>query len=439
MCGNFLQKLSSFSIFKWFINFSTPPKLLNLPRSVNQFSIDLYDQILSHIDNDQNIVLSPLSIHLALGLALMAADGQTAKEILKELHLGQFNSATIAVEYKKLLDSLKDQVTIANKIYVSNYYHIKTPFKGIALNNFISEIENEDFANVDNVTNVINAWMEAKTENQIQNVVSPEYFGDLTRLVLVNAIHFKGSWEHPFHPSRTYKWNFYNTKNNIIQIDMMHQDERFPYVNISELDAQMIIMNFNNNQSDLSMVILLPNEIEGLDEMDRKLKLKTVNLSDILKSVGAEKNVRLTLPKFKAEFEIKLSGILSEMGMPTMFSETEGEFSGLIEERSRICVDHIIHKAFIEVNEAGAAEASTTADFDFVFDEENPVETIEFYADHPFRYLIRNRDNLVLFEGCFRHGVTSCWTYSRKTETVNPYYKLSRDMRKHKSLNTYNF
>lgn len=258
--------------------------------------------------------MSPYSIHIALALAGEGAAGNTFEEIKNTLHLTgdkdsiakSFSDSFASVQSRKG-DSTLD---IANKVFVKKGYQIAPKFADYAVKSFGSEVQALDFAqNVDSA-NTINQWVEQKTNEKIKDLIKADSLDSDTRMVLVNAIYFKGQWEHQFNKNRTEKAPFWLDQTRSIDVDMMHAKQSYEYGKIDELAATALELKYKD--SDISFLILLPNERNGLKEMEGKLT--SINLEAIKGKMYSEE-VELTLPRFKIEHEIDLKEILSQVWM----------------------------------------------------------------------------------------------------------------------------
>lgn len=376
----------------------------NLLRSIQAFQLVLDTHILASIKSNQNIVVSPFAIHLALSLVLVGATGQTAKEICKALSLVNAESLATVNEYEKLLTTFANVLYIANKLYVKESFRVKPAFDTIATKQLCSQTQAVNFANAAETAKLINDWVRTQTNERIHQVVAPNDLDPSSTAVLVNAIYFKSGWRYPF-DTNTRKKPFYNSNKESVAIDMMHLEECIAMADLKDLDASAISLEYK--KGGMSMVILLPKKLKGLDALNAKLK--KANLPQLLGQIVNKQTVDISLPKFKVEFEINLKDVLNQMGMRSMFNRKTADLSGVLVETDRLFVDKIVHKAYIEVNqtgtEGGAANAVQVVFYSSARVSKDPCV---FIADHPFRFFVRNTANVVLFDGCFRHadGVT---------------------------------
>uniref|UniRef100_T1GFL0 Serpin domain-containing protein n=1 Tax=Megaselia scalaris TaxID=36166 RepID=T1GFL0_MEGSC len=342
-----------------------------------KFSKELFETISLSTDPGKNIIISPLSVQTSLGLAFVGATGETAQEFIKVLNLDSDNKDEVAGAFEKILEECSSNVDIANKIYVNQNYNLKESY-----NEITKKCVQSDLA-----ADKINKWVEEKTNNKIQNCISPDFIDDSTQLILVNAIYFKGNWEHPFDSEFTKKARFYIGKNESVNVDMMSKNTYFRYGDLEDLDAKVLELPYEN--SNLSMLIVLPNKRTGLRDVE--LKLKSKSIFEINEKMVEDK-VHVYLPKFKVAYELELTETLKKMGMTNIFSN-EAEFDDILEGSGNLKVSKVLHKAFIEVNERGteASAFSGTGLCEYCL-------PIDFIVNHPFIYIIWDLKN-ILFSG----------------------------------------
>nr|XP_014095060.2 alaserpin isoform X4 [Bactrocera oleae] len=360
-----------------------------------QFAVKLFNHMHKKEPN-RNIIYSPFSIQTCVGMARIGAVGETAAELDRGLGLPSNDVTAIADTFHNVLATYKDSpiLKIANKIYVMQGYSIKKEFNEIATTKFFSSADSINFADSAKAATTINKWVESKTNNLIKNLIAPDAVDSDTRVVLVNAIHFKGEWKYQFPKSATHDDDFYLNEVDSVRVPMMNLKESFGYGVISELDATVLEMPYKD--SDLSMVVILPNSRTGLGSLQEKLK--NFNLSDITRHLMTTK-VIVKLPKFKAEYDIELNDALINLGMARMFSRN-AEFGNMLDSDVPLQVSKVVHKAFIEVNEEGTEAAAATAMKLLYCSLIAHHQPPRFKVDRPFAYLIRSDDHGVpLFVG----------------------------------------
>lgn len=257
-----------------------------------------------------NIIFSPISVHAILSLAAQGSDGETKEAFVNTLNIS--NIDILAEGYKMVMDSLHtiQDVTLhmANKVYIKDSYNLKESFKTTITKLFYSEIEPVDFLKSKEAAKTINSWVENKTNEKIKDLVKEEDLDKDTRLILVNAIYFKGKWKHPFKVERTTSEEFYLNENDTVDVQMMHITERFSIKFDENLNAQILELPYTNDN--VSMVIILPNNRNGLEELEEKLP--TIDLMKITEDMSRPE-VQVSIPKFKIEQTIELNEPLSKV------------------------------------------------------------------------------------------------------------------------------
>lgn len=270
-------------------------------RRLGSFALNLYDKIVT-LKPNQNIIFSPLSIQTCAAMARVGASGETAHELNKGLQLISNDAKTIGESFLPLMSTYSNSNTtqIANKIYVKENYELSDEYKSL-LNYFVASAENINFADAIQSARIINTWVMEKTNNLIRDLIQPESLNADTRLILINAIHFKGKWKHSFDKRYTFQEDFYLNDLDRRYVSMMNIYGDFRYANLPNLDAKAIELPYDN--SDLSMVVVLPNKKTGLSQLEKKLR--NVNLEQITDNMHTYK-ISVKLPKFKAEFSVDL-------------------------------------------------------------------------------------------------------------------------------------
>ncbi|XP_058981857.1 antichymotrypsin-2-like isoform X3 [Musca domestica] len=367
-------------------------------QSLEVFGVKLFTEV-AKANAKKNVVFSPFSIQTCIAMARMGAAGDTAIEMDKGMGLTVQNEESLANNYHNILTQYENSniLKIANKIYVMKNYEVKEKFNELLTKKFFSTVDSIDFGQNVQAAKTINTWVESKTNNLIKDLVSPNVLNDDTRLVLVNAIHFKGEWAHPFPEYATKEKDFYLDETNSVKVPMMHISERFRYGEFPELDAKALEMPYKN--SDLSMLIILPNSRTGLVDLEEKLK--SVSLHDLTSKMSSYK-VNVDMPKFKAEFEMELSDVLKSLGMARMFSAA-ADFSNMLKSPEGLQVSKVIHKAFIEVNEKGTEAAAATAILiSRLKSSMGRIHPKNFIANHGFNYYLKNKEEIKLFMGSYK-------------------------------------
>jgi len=366
--------------------------------SRHTFARNLFAEIApNHLD--ENVIYSPASIQSCLTLAFLGAEGQTEEEMRKGLVLGEGTKQSISENYAKFIESSfqtkKDEkkpvLQMANNIFLNDQIGVSSEFQKMANSNFDSPIEKLNMSDALNAVKKINSWVEMKTNNKIQNLLQADAVNSETNAILVNAIYFKGLWEKQFSDISTHKSQFHLNANQQTEVDMMYNDDLYNYVELKDLDATAIEMKYEN--SDLSMMIILPNQMNGLKSLESKLN--NIDLNEISRQMQML-DVDVFLPKFKIEFDIDLKEPLKKLGMSSMF-DNNANFKGIFETGApQQRISEVRHKAYLSVNEAGSEAAAAT--YLKIVPMSLNLQQKRFVADHPFAFAIKD-SKAVYFAG----------------------------------------
>ncbi len=370
---------------------SAPSNLDFLVRRNSAFAVDIYKKL---SEGKGNVFLSPFSISSALAMTYAGARGQTAEEMARALHfdLPQEELHQGFSELFKRLDSSGKgyKLNIANALWGQKGYHFEPDFIGLTNKYYGGGFKEVDFAGAtEQSRQTINKWVEDKTENKIKELLKQGDIKSLTRLVLTNAIYFKGNWEVQFDKKKTRISPFYISEKDKVDVPMMEQKGRFNYVE----DDEVQVLELPYSGKELSMVIILPKSNIALSAVEKKLSFD--KLQSWLSSLS-ENKVDVYMPRFKIEERYVLNEILEQLGMPSAFEPGAADFSGMT-GRKNLYIGLVVHKSFVEVNEEGTEAAAATA---VVMNTKALVENPVFRANRPFIFLIRDtRSGTILFIG----------------------------------------
>jgi len=368
-----------------------PEDVFAAARSVNDFAFDLYAQLKS---DEGNIFFSPYSISTALTMTYAGARANTAAEMRQvlrytlpdeKLHGGMGNLGW------QIDESEGCELSVANALWAQKNYPFLEEFIGLNTTYYGAALEALDFASdAEGARKRINGWVEGKTRDRIKDLIKPGVLTPLTRLVLTNAIYFKGDWAAKFKESRTKDAPFHVSTTEKATVRMMNQTEKFGYA--EDGDVQVLEMSYQGDE--LSMVIVLPRKKDGLAKVEAALTRRklTAWIGDLHK-----REVAVSVPRFTTTFTIGLKDTLTDMGMKDAFGPGAADFSGMA-DTDEIFIAAVIHKAFVEVNEEGTEAAAATAVVAELKAE--AVRMPVFRADHPFIFMIRHKaTGAVLFLG----------------------------------------
>jgi serine protease inhibitor len=361
----------------------------------NQFALDLYAKLRGQ---EGNLFFSPYSISTALAMTRAGARGDTAAEMDKTLHftLGQDKlNPAFADLIQQVNGDPKDakrgyQLSTANALWGQKGYPFKAAFLKVGKENYGAGLNDVDFSGAtEQARQTINAWVEKETHDKIKELLVQGVLTTNTRLVLTNAIYFKGDWASQFKKDLTKSEAFHLGGDKKIDAPLMRQQGEYGYFDGGTFQA----LELPYAGKDLSMVVLLPKKIDGLGDLEKDLTAD--KLSGWIGKLHKQE-VIVSLPKFKTEQRMGMKKVLSEMGMPTAFSSS-ADLSGIGGEPGDLNIADVIHKAYVDVNEEGTEAAAATA-VEVV--TSLPTPTPEFRANHPFVFLIRDaRNGSILFLG----------------------------------------
>ncbi len=354
----------------------------------NKFAVNFYNNIKE--TEEGNIFYSPYSISTALAMTYEGAQGTTKEEMQEVFHYPETDTLRKgnAGTYNELNKKNKNySLNTANALWAEQTYKFKDDYFNTIEQNYGGRVINLDFkTNYEQSRQTINTWVEEQTNNKIKDLLPQGSLNSLTRLVLTNAIYFKGKWENEFDPKDTLQEDFH-TPTETTKVDMMHQTNNFGYAEFEGL--QILEMNYAGD--DLSMIILLPEE-----DLDT-IYLTNENLEN-WKSYIRQQEVAVSIPKFKFDTKYTLNQHLADMGMPTAFNPEQADFSRM-DGTKNLYLSTVIHQGFIEVNEEGTEAAAATA-VAMAATTAMPTEPKMFTADRPFIFIIQEKNTgNILFMG----------------------------------------
>ncbi|XP_014205333.1 antichymotrypsin-2 isoform X3 [Copidosoma floridanum] len=351
-------------------------------------------------ENDgKNVISSPVSAYSVLSMAAMGAGGRTARQMRTSLSLPADDSVSLR-GMQTLMDEINNvkNVTLemANKMYVAKSLKVKPSFNALATDSFRSEAADLDISNPSAAVKEVNNWVDQKTHHKIEKILEDGDIDGDTRMVILNAVYFKGKWAKPFENKQTEDKPFYYMENKTRKeklVPTMYVKGDFFYGEMHDLKAKFIELPYQNK--DIRMVIIVPDEVDGLSKVEQNLEAFNYNR---LTTIGFKREVELYMPKFKVESTLDLKAVLEKMGMTDMFTDY-ANFSGISDQP--IKVGKVLQKAFIEVNEEGSEAAAVTAlrfvAYSAIYRPE-PIYVLK--VDRPFVFtIIDTRSRITLFKG----------------------------------------
>jgi len=360
------------------------------------FAFALYGKLKDDTPNG-NLFFSPYSISAALTMTYAGACGNTEKQMAKALCFTlpkQNLYPAFGALQSQLVQEDKSRgyrLLLANALWLQKGEPFLQEFLDLAGHYYGAGFTLLDFRNeTEKSRQKINSWVEEKTKEKIKDLIPPDGVDEDTVLVLTNAIYFKGEWKTKFRWWKTRRADFNISAKDKVEVRLMHLKEDFKYY----ADKKMQVLELPYKSDELSMLVLLPKEIEGIKELENTLTAETLNV--LLPKMWNTK-VDVYLPKFKLVWgTFSLNNALIALGMRDAFDQLKAEFSG-INSKGGIWISDVFHQAFIEVNEKGTEAAAATAVV-IVTSLNNGLPV--FRADHPFIFIIRdNRSGSILFMG----------------------------------------
>ncbi|MDR2469176.1 MAG: serpin family protein [Tannerella sp.] len=358
----------------------------------NAFALDLFKTAYANT-RDANLFLSPLSVSMALNMILNGAAGATADEMKTALRAEGYTSGQLSEYSRTLRQTLTEadpatEVNIVNSIWYRDGFPVKDAFLDVNRTYFDAEVAALDFASPSALT-TINNWCAAQTKDKIKTII--DEIPEEAVMYLVNAVYFKGIWKTEFDRNSTVKGYFYPETGAQTQVDLMRQEETYPYT--SDETAEWLEAPYGNEA--FSMVLILPRRDKTVADVIDLLDSDMWNRK-MTELAGVRRKMQLFLPRFKVECKYGLQEkILPDMGMKLPFLIDAADFSGIANIGQPLYLSKVIHKTFVEVNEEGAEAAAVTS---------GGMATAEsapgFFVDKPFLFAIREQSTgVILFIG----------------------------------------
>ncbi len=373
----------------------------------NQFAFDLYSELTK--SETGNIFYSPYSISAALAMTYEGAKGQTADEIKSVFHFPE--NSILRPNFAKIYNDINEannayELRTGNALWIQKDYPLLEDYTSRVEKYYGGKAANVDFVReTDKSRKTINSFIEKQTNNKIKDLLPPDSLNPLTRLVITNAIYFKGTWEWEFDKKKTREMDFHVTPTKTVKTPMMYTEPkaRFKYADLENL--QILELPYKGKK--ISMLILLPKQGEGYDFKTHKRTTYNYTLDDIEKDLTAEKLEEwknqmqetnldaIYIPKFEFETKYFMKNTLSALGMPTAFTG-DADFSGMTGNRD-LFISFVVHQAYIKVDEKGTEAAAATA---VGMKATALMPRKIFRADHPFIFIIQEKETgNILFLG----------------------------------------
>lgn len=363
--------------------------------SLNRYSFDLYRE--TKVEKE-NLFLSPLSTYYALLVAYEGSKNATKQEFEKVLYLK--SSSSLKNDYLYNIASKSDSCSgfkVSNAIWVNKSLQIEGEYRKSVSGKYFSDFMQTDFANTESAVSDINRWVSEKTNRRINEIVNAGNINSDTKLLISNAVYFKGEWLNKFEKQKTISAPFFTSVENQYKVDFMNMTESLQYFENDEY--QFISKPYRD--SDLSFCIILSKKLFGIEEIEKKMNNDL--FKEILDSAYSTKT-SLSIPKLKLESSYMLSVALKNAGLKSAFT-SKADFSGITKEEP-LWLGQVFHKTWIELDEEKTEAAAVTTT---IMVTGLPSYKV-FKADHPFVFfIIDNNTKAILFMGRYvkpTHGET---------------------------------
>ncbi|XP_024416252.1 serpin I2 [Desmodus rotundus] len=386
-----------FKVLLWslLLTFSGSQASRHLAQRSTEFAADLYQALCSSHEN--NIIFSPLGTMLALGMVQLGAKGKAQQQIRQTLKFQETSTGeefSVLKSFFSAISEKKQEFTfnLANALYLQEGFTVKEQYLHGNKKFFQSAIKVVDFQDAKACAETISAWVESKTDGKIKDMFSGKEFGPLTRLVLVNAIYFKGDWKQKFRKEDTQLMNFTEKDGAAVKVPMMKALLRTKYGYFSESSMNYQVLELPYKDDEFSLLIILPAEGVNIEKME-----KLITAHQILKwfSEMQEEEVEISLPRFKVEQKLDFKEALYSLNITEIFSGG-CDLSG-ITDSSELYVSQVMQQVFFEINEDGSEAATSTGVHIPVI---MSLARNQFTANRPFLFIMKNNPtDSILFMG----------------------------------------
>lgn len=362
-------------------------------RSSADFGLSLFRGVAGETP-ETNVILSPLSVSMALGMAANGAAGDTWSAMRDALRYGTLDRTEINRSYRGLLDLLrgadpKVRLDIANSIWSREGFPVLQEFIDSNRQYLDAEVRSLDFSRAD-AADIINAWVSEKTQGKIPSIVDGP-ISELVMMYLINAVYFKGSWADRFNPDLTRDDTFLAPDGVRLPVKMMSRSGSIRY----HQDALAEIADLPYGWDRYSMAVLLPRPGVSLGEL--REALQPTQWASWLESLR-ETSMDLQLPRFTLSYETRLVDVLAKLGMGIAFDPNRADFTG-INAAGDLHISDVRHKTFVKVDEEGTEAAAVTS-VEIGTTSMPPVMRV----DRPFVFVIHERHTgAILFIGQVTH------------------------------------
>ena len=360
----------------------------------NAFGFEFFKKVNEISGSNTNMMVSPLSVSMALGMARNGAAGTTLDAMNGTLGFAGMSDAQVNESYQHIIATFtsldpKVKMQIANSTWYRNGFEVEPAFISTNRQYFNSEVTALDFADPAAV-NTINGWVSDKTNKLIPTILD-QIPADAV-MYLVNAVYFKGQWKYQFETANTAQKPFILPNGTVVQAPSMNQHATFQYFKGTGFEA----IELPYNQGNFVMSVLLPDAGKSVGDIIPLLSQENWNTWS---KQFADRDIQLQLPKFKYAYEEKeMKPILSGMGMGVAFDADQADFTRINPEGG-LYISRVLHKSYIATDEEGTEAAAVTA-VEVGVTSAGPDQVYHFTVNRPFIYFIQEKSTgTILFIG----------------------------------------
>jgi serpin B len=359
----------------------------------NRFAFKLFREIVQQQPADANVVISPVSVGMALGMAYNGAAGTTRDSMQRALELDGMTLQEVNEAYQSLIALLSDldptvEFVLANSIWYRQELSVVTAFLDNATRYFGADVTAMNF-DAANAADLINGWVRDNTRGRIDEIVASP-IDPLTVMFLINAIYFKGAWTHQFDSDDTRDATFHRIDGATSTVRMMSRDEA-PILMHYDGGTGITVAELPYGGGAWAMTIVYPREPSDITAL-----AQTLTESQWNSWIGGldSTTIRTSMPKYSTEYEVELNDVLASLGMGNAFSPTEADFTNLLTGVDAF-ISAVKHKTFLQVDEEGTEAAAVTSVEVGVTSAPRVI-----LIDRPFLVAIRERlSGTILFLG----------------------------------------
>ncbi len=362
--------------------------------SGNTFSFDLLRTVHETDDENKNLMISPLSVHLALAMTSNGAKENTLDQMLDVLGFEDYDMEVFNAYFKYIMDELMEldpevEMEIANSIWYKDDFDVLQSFLGVNQQYYNAEIEALDFSSPSAVT-TINDWVADATHHKIDEIIDD--IPSNAVMYLINAIYFYGTWQYEFDKSQTENKDFYLAVGETVEVPMMQMEADLKYFSADGTS----IVEIPYGRGNFVMDVILPAQNQNPEDV---LSILTAEKWSEWTNSLYERPITLSMPKFKFEWGKKdLKTVLASLGMIDLFDPGTANLSG-INDQMQLVVSKVLHKTYIDVNEEGTEAAAVTA-VEVIYTSAGDSQPLYVNVNRPFIFLIRESSTeSILFSG----------------------------------------